>query len=148
MTKLSKILNIVLYVLLAITLVFSGLYYFGGEIEGQVHPTPVYTDLILNWGVILVFVTAILAIVFEIFQLITHPRSAIRSLISILALAVVVFVAYTLGDATPLSLPGYTGPDNVPAMLLLSDTFLYSMYFLFGIAIAAILYTELSRLFR
>lgn len=148
MTKLSKILNIVLYVLLAITLVFAGMFYFGGELEGQVHPTPVYTDTLLNWGIVLVFVTAAVSIVFEIFKLITNPKNAVRSLVSILALALVVFIAYALGDATPLNLPGYNGPDNVPSMLLLSDTFLYSMYFLFGIAIVAILYTELSRLFR
>ncbi|ASB49555.1 MULTISPECIES: hypothetical protein [Marinilabiliaceae] len=148
MTKLSKILNIVLYVLLAVTIALAGLFYFGGEIEGAAYKTPVYTESILNWAIALVIFAAAISIIAEIIALVLRPKSAIRSLISIVGLAIIVLVAYSLGDATALVLPGYDGPDNVPSMLMLADTFLYSMYFLFGIAIAAILYTEVSRLFR
>lgn len=148
MTKLSSILNIVLFALLAITLFFAGLFYFGGYVDGAAHPTPVYTESFLNWAKALFIGTAAVAIIFEIIFIIMRPKNAVRSLISILALAVVVFIAYSLGDGTPLKLTGYEGPDNVPSMLIMSDMFLYTMYFLFGIAIVSIAYSEISRLFR
>jgi len=44
-----------------------------------------------------------------------------------------------------MKLVGYTGPDNVPSMLIFSDTILYTMYFLFAAAILAILGTEIYR---
>jgi hypothetical protein len=148
MTKLSKILNIVLYAILAVTLVFAGLFYFGGEIEGATYYTPEYTESFLNWGVALVIGTAVITLLFEIIRLIINPKNAVRSLVSIALIALVVFIAYSLSDATLLSLPGYEGSDNVPSMLILSDTLLYTMYFLFGGAFIAIFYTEVSRMFR
>jgi hypothetical protein len=148
MTKLSKILSIVLFVLFAITGVFAALFYFGGEVEGAAHPTPNYTEAFLNWGIALVIGTAAIVLLSEIIKLVIYPKNAIRSLITIAGLGLMIFVAYSLGDATPLKLPGYEGADNVPSMLLMTDTFLYTMYFLFGLAIVSIVYTEISRLFR
>ena len=148
MTKLSKYLNFVLYVLLAITVVFAGLFYFGGEVEDAALPTPVYTESILNWGKILLIGAAAVTIIFEILNLIIHPQSAVKSLISIAILGIIVLVAYSMGDGTPLPLVGYKGPDNVPSMLILGDTFLYSVYFLLGGVFLAILYTEVSRIFK
>lgn len=148
MTKLSSILNIVLLSLLAITLFFAGLFYFGGYVEGTIYPTPIYTESFLNWAKALLIATASVAIVFEIIFILLRPKNAVRSVISLLGLAVVVFIAYSLGDGTPLNLVGYEGPDNVPSMLIMSDMFLYTMYFLFGIAIVSIAYSEISRLFR
>lgn len=148
MTKLSKILNIVLYLLLAITMVFAGLFFFGGEVPGETYQTPVYTESFLNWGKLLIYITAGVSLLFEGFHLIMNPRNAVRSLISMALLGVIVLVAYGLSDDTPLQLIGYTGADNVPSMLTMAGTMLYGTYLLFGIVIAAILYTELSRLFK
>ncbi len=148
MTKLSNVLSIVLYAILAITLVFAGLFYFGGEIAGTTYYTPAYTESFINWGVALVIGTTVITLLFEIVRLITNPKNAVRSLVSIALIALVVFIAYTLSDATILNLPGYEGSDNVPSMLMLSDTFLYTMYFLFGGAFLTIIYTEVSRMFR
>jgi hypothetical protein len=148
MTKLSKYLDIILYILLAITLVFAGLFYFGGEVENAAMTTPLYTESFLNWGKVLLVGAAVITLLFEIFNLIIHPQSAVRSIISIVLLGIIVLVSYSLGDGTPLNLIGYKGSDNVPSMLLLGDTFLYSIYILFGVAIFAILYTEVSRIFK
>ncbi len=148
MTKLSKILSIVLYVLLGVTLVMAGLFFFGGEVEGAAYPTPVYTETFLNWAKILVVSAAVIAILFEVVSLVLNPRNAVRTLLSIAALGIIALISYSLGDGTPMNLIGYKGTDNVPSMLVMSDTFLYSLYFLFGIALLVILYTELIRLFR
>jgi len=146
MTKLSKYLSYVLYLLLAVTLVFAGLFYFGGEVEDAGYP--LYTESFLNWGKVLLMIAAAVAILFEIVNLLLHPQAAIRSLISIALLGVIVVVAYSMGDGTPLQLVGYKGPDNVPSMLILGDTFLYSTYILIGGALVAILFTEVSRIFK
>jgi hypothetical protein len=71
-----------------------------------------------------------------------------RTLISIAILAVIAVISYSMGDGTPLQLVGYKGSDNVPSMLIMGDTFLYSMYILLGGALLAILYTEVSRIFK
>ena len=148
MTKLSKLLSIVLYAILAVTLVLVGLFFFGGEVEGATYHTPIYTETFLNWGIALVIGAAVITILFEVVRLVINPKNAARSLVSIALIALVVFIAYSLSDATILNLPGYNGSDNVPSMLVLSDTFLYTMYFLFGGAFLAIIYTEVSRMFR
>jgi hypothetical protein len=146
MTKLSKYLSYVLYLLLAVTLVFAGLFYFGGEVEDAGYP--LYTESFLNWGKVLLMIAAAVAILFEIANLLLHPQAAVRSLISIALLGVIVVIAYSMGDGTPLQLVGYKGPDNVPSMLILGDTFLYSTYILIGGALVAILFTEVSRIFK
>ncbi|RCW32690.1 hypothetical protein [Marinilabilia salmonicolor] len=146
MTKLSKYLSYGLYLLLAVTLVFAGLFYFGGEVEDAGYP--LYTESFLNWGKVLLMIAAAVAILFEIANLLLHPQAAIRSLISIALLGVIVVIAYSMGDGTPLQLVGYKGPDNVPSMLILGDTFLYSTYILIGGALVAILFTEVSRIFK
>lgn len=146
--KLSKYLNIVLYALLAATVVLAGFFYFGGEIEDATLTTPVYTETFLNWGIILLFGAAALSIIFEIVNLVLHPKQAIRSLISIGILGIIVLVSYSMGDGTPLELVGYKGSDNVPSMLILGDVFLYTTYILIGGVLLSILYTEVSRIFR
>ncbi|MCU4162662.1 hypothetical protein [Carboxylicivirga caseinilyticus] len=148
MTKLSKILNIVLYLLLAITLVFAAMFFFGGEVEGAAYTTPVYTNAFLNWGILLVFLTGGITLLAEVFNLVMHPKNAVRTLISMGLLLIVVLVSYALADTTPLDIIGYQGPDNVPSMLAMAGTMLYGMYILFGVAVIAILYSELSRLFK
>ncbi len=148
MTKLTKILNIVLYVLLAITLVFAGMFYFGGEEVGAALPTPIYTESFLNWGKLLTIVAAGVTLVFEVLNLIFHARNAVRTFISIGGLLVVTFIAYGLSDSTPMEIIGYNGPDNVPSMLSMAGTMLYGTYILFGVVVVAILYTELSRMFK
>ncbi|MGQ1890321.1 hypothetical protein ACT29H_07740 [Thermophagus sp. OGC60D27] len=148
MTKLSKYLSFVLFIILGITVVFAGLFFFGGEVEDAALPTPVYTESILNWGKILLIGAAAITIIFELVNLVINPQTAVKSLISIAVLGIVVLIAYSMGDGTPLPLLGYKGSDNVPSMLILGDTFLYSTYFLFGGALVAILYTEVSRIFK
>jgi hypothetical protein len=148
MTKISTYLSYVLYLLLAATLVYAGLFYFGGEVQDATLPTPLYTETFLNWGKILLVAAAAIAILFEIVNMILHPKAAIRSLVSIALLGVVVLVAYSMGDGTPLQMVGYKGSDNVPSMLILGDTFLYTTYILIGGALVSILFSEVSRIFK
>ena len=130
----KKILNLVTIVMFVITVVLLGLFMFGGEVPNQPYTTPVYTSTLLNWAYILCGIAIIAAIIFPVIRLFTRPKQAMKS-----------FIGYALADGTPIKLVGYTGPDNVPSMLIFSDTILYTMYFLFAAAILAILGTEIYR---
>ncbi len=144
----EKILKIATLVMFVITVVILGMFIFGGEVPDQLYYTPVYTASLLNWGYILFFLAVIAAIIFPIVRLFTRPKQAMKSLIGLIVLALVVLMAYVLADGTPMNIPGYTGTDNTPSMLVFSDTIIYTMYFLFGGAIIAIIATELLRKVR
>lgn len=148
MKKITKAATIVLYVLLLLGVIFTALMMFGGTVPGDTNETPVYTDAILrfSYGLILLGVGAI--IVFEIINLILHPASAKRALVSVGVMGAVIGISYALSDGTPLKILGYEGSDNVPSMLMLTDTGLYTFYILLGAVVLAIFGTELSRIFK
>lgn len=141
----KKILDLITIVMFAITVVLLGLFMFGGEVPNQPYPTPVYTSTFLNWAYILCGIAIIVAVIFPVIRLFTRPKQAMKSFIGLAGIAVVVLIGYSLADGTPLKLVGYTGSDNVPSMLIFSDTILYTMYFLFALAILAIVGTEIYR---
>ncbi len=141
----QKILNIVTIAMFVITVVLLGLFMFGGNLPNQQYTTPVYTSSLLNWGYILFGIAIIAALVFPIARLFTRPKQAMKSFLGLAVLIVIIVLAYAMSDGTPMKLVGYTGPDNVPSMLIFSDTILYTMYFLFAGAILAILGTEIYR---
>ena len=141
----KKILNIVTLVMFLITLVLLGLFIFGGKVPNQAYDTPVYTGALLNWAYILCGIAILAAVVFPIARLFTRPKQAMKSFIGLVGLVVIVLIAYAMADDTPLKLIGYNGPDNVPSRLLMSDTIIYTMYFLFAGAVLTILGTEIYK---
>ena len=141
----KSILNILLILMFVITLVVLGLFMFGGELPNQAYPTPVYTSALLNWAYILCGIAVLASIAFPIVRLFTRPKQAVKSLIGLVGVAIVIIAAYSMADGTPMDLKGYNGPDNVPSMLILSDTIIYTMYILFVGAVLAILGSEVYR---
>ncbi|SMO74516.1 hypothetical protein SAMN06265379_106121 [Saccharicrinis carchari] len=148
MTKLSKILSLVLYALLGVTVVLTIMYFTGGDVPGETFRTPVYTDTFLNWAKILVVATAAIVVLFELVNIVLNPKNAVRSLISAGVLIVIALVSYSMADDTALRLSGYEGADNVPSMLKMAGAFLYGTYILLGIVFVTILGTELSKIFK
>jgi hypothetical protein len=58
-------------------------------------------------------------------------------------------VAYMLGSDTPLNIIGYEGTDNKdPQVLRFVDMGLISMYFVLGLTVLTILYSEIARYFK
>lgn len=144
----EKILKIVTIVMFAITAVLLGMFIWGGQVPDQQYPTPVYTAALLNWAYVLSAVAIISAVIFPVVRLFTRPKQAMKSFIGLAVLVVIVLIAYAMADGTPMNIIGYSGPDNVPARLILTDTIIYTMYILFGAAIIAIVATELLRKVR
>lgn len=145
---IRKLLNILLIVLLVITFTILGMFIFGGDVPNQLYPTPVYTSLLLNWATALVIIAAVAALAFPIARLVTRPAQALKTLIPILLFAVIVLIAYFMADGTPMKIVGYSGADNVPNRLVLTDTVLKTMYMLFGLAVLSIFGSELYRKLR
>ena len=74
-----------------------------------------------------------------------NKKRAINSLLTLLVFAVLLIIAYVIGDGTPLNILGYEGPDNVPAMLKLTDMWIYSVYILMALTILAMLFSPLIK---
>jgi len=106
-------------------------------------------DIALVWAYVLAILTVIASIVFPLIHVLSNPKGLIR-LVAVLAGAVViVVVAYLLSQDTPIAITGYTGTGNTdPLTLKLIDTVLFITYMLFGLALASILYSVISRAFK
>jgi len=107
------------------------------------------TDIALVWAYVLVVLTVIASLVFPLLHVLSNPKGLIR-LVAVLAGAIVIVViSYLLSKDTPITITGYTGTGNSdPLTLKLIDTVLFITYMLFGLALASILYSVISRAFK
>ena len=149
MAKLSyKVSYYVLYAMFAIILVVLGLFYFGGDAQGDAVLMSVDSEM---WQPAqtdaLIYLTyALLAVaVIATSALKDNPGAALKSLIGLIVLIVVVVIAWTMGSDEPLTIPGYSGTDNVPFWLKITDMFLYSIYILFAGTVLAIIFSSIKK---
>lgn len=108
--------------------------------------------LILNLSLYLFVICGTLAIGFAIYKFVTdaidNPKSAIKPAITLVGVGVLVLISYSMAsDAIPEFL-GSQNFDVSPSESKWVETSLFGMYILFGIAIVALIYTELSRIWR
>ena len=131
--KYEKIIKWVLAVLFVVGTVFS-FYGFavGFEANGN---APVDNMLYCAYAFALV---TILAVVFGVVVIggINNPKSLLKLLLGLVAIAAVVAVAYVLAPGTPAV--GYLGEPVSDGTLKLVDTVLNLTYFLFGGALLAL----------
>ena len=147
----SRIIQIVLWVLMAVTIVFAGLFYFGQIKEGTAGTTleePVVTQSFLIWAGVLLGLTAGITLVFTVVNMIVNPKGIKGSIIGLVAAAVVILIAYLLADDTVLNIPHYDGKDNVPKTLKFVDTTLITAAILLCLAFLSILYSSISKVFK
>jgi len=143
---MTKILRILLIVLLAISALLALLFYAGGkDISGD----PAYTNIFILWAYVLTGIAVGFAVIFPIFQMITNPKNTKKSLLGILALVVVVGIAYVLSSTQQL---GITNVDlvqyDVPSTLKYAGTMIHTVYVLAILAIVTMLYTEVAKIFK
>ena len=145
-----KRIPILLYILLGITLVIAFLFYFGGEIDPtDERPEPIYTDALLYWIYTILALCIIVTTIFTIrkflIRLKNSPRKAIRFILMPIILAVVMTIAWSLGDGTPLQIVRYEGKENIYFWLKVTDMFLYTIYFLLGMGILSVIYYNIKK---
>jgi len=158
MSKLTyKASYYALYAMFAIILIVLGLFFLGGDAAGDaviagVDPEmwqPAQTDTLLYLMYALLGVAIAATLIGALFQfgvsLKDNPASAVRSLFGLVLLVVVLVVAWSMGDGTPMQIPGYSGTDNVPFWLKLTDMFLYSIYILLFVTIVAIIVSGIKK---
>ena len=152
---MNKILRIALIVLFSISALIILIYYAGGKetIElaaaGKIETYPKFTDILLVWSYILTGIAVGLTIIFPVIQMIAHPKNAKKGLMGIVALGVIIAIAYFLASGEVL---GITNPElvkyDVPSTLKFAGMMLNSVYVLAIIAIASMAYSEVSKIFK
>jgi len=152
MSNLSgKILQILTWVLMAVTVVYAIIFYFGNvipETAGTRLEEPTITQSFLVWAYILFFLTAGITVVFSLINFVVNPKGAKKSLVALVAGAVIILIAFLLSDDTVLNMPFYDGKDNVPSTLKFVDTVLFTSYILVGLAFLSIIWSAISRAFK
>jgi hypothetical protein len=149
--RVAKISQYFLWALMAISLVFVGIFFFGGFVEGTEGTSlaePLITETILRWAYVLLIITLATAVVFQLIFMVANLRALKRTGIIIGIAALLIFGSYQLADDTVLNLIQYTGPDNVPSTLKFVGTSIIFTYILGILAIVAILYSSIANLFK
>ena len=137
--KIQRASGLVLTVMLVISLVIFGLFFWGGEtpmdqrvVADPSLSEPLYTDAILYWNYVLFVLGVIAMLVGALYKFgstfVDSPKAALKSLVGLIALVLVLVITWAIGDSTPLVMPGYEGTENVPFWLKISDMFLYTIY--------------------
>jgi hypothetical protein len=147
----SKILKILTWVLMAVTIVFAVIFYLGNIVpgtEGTRIEEPTITQSFLVWAYILFLLTAGVTLFFSIVNFVVNPKGAKKSLVGLVAAIAIIVISYLLSDDTLLNMPFYDGKDNVPGTLKFVDTTLFTAYILVGIAFLSILWSSISRVFK
>ena len=143
---MSKILRIVLIVLMALSALACLLFYVGGE---DINGDPVFTNLYIVWAYALAGLAVGFTVIFPIIQMITNPKNAKKSLVGVLALGAVILVSYIVSSGDLL---GIIDPEliefDTPNTLKYAGTMLYTNYLLAGLAIVAMAYSEISKVFK
>lgn len=103
----------------------------------------VSSALYLTYAMMAVSVGA--ALLFGLFQFLTNIKNNISVLIALVFFAVLLLIAYNIGDSTVL--PNYV-EGTTPADALWADVGLYFTYVLGGIAVVAAIGGELYRLVK
>ena len=158
MSKLTyKASYYALYAMFAIILIVMALFFFGGNATGDAviagvdpemwQPAQTVSLLYLMYALFGLAVAAtVLGAIFQFgAALKDNPANAIKSLLGLVLLAVVLIVAWAMGDGTPMQIPGYSGTDNVPFWLKLTDMFLYSIYILLFVTVVAIIVSGIKK---
>lgn len=107
------------------------------------------TDIALIWAYLLVLLALLSAIVFPMIAVFSNTKALIRLALVLAGTAVIVVISYLLSDATPMEIIGYTGTGNSdPGTLKMIDTVLFVTYMFFGLALASILWSIVSKAFK
>ena len=151
-TKIRKMSSWTLLIVSIISLVVLGMFYAGGVVDPSVEmKEPIYTGLSINWTSVLFFVTIISTILFAVWQFITllqtNAKSAITSLIVVVVFAAILFITYSMGDATPLGgMNADSQKYNIPLWLKVTDMWIMSTAVLMILIIAAVVWGSVKRM--
>lgn len=108
---LKNLSRIVLYVLCAITIAITLLFFLGGDVDPNAdYVEPVYTNAMINLMYACFFLTAFLAVVSALWQFViklqSNKGSAIKTIVSIALTVVVLLIGYFTSSGESITLLG------------------------------------------
>ncbi len=151
-TKIRKISSWTFLATIIGSLVVIALFLLGGQVASDQKiiadlSQPAFTDLMLYWAYALLAITIVVLVLFAIIGFVQNlklnRKGAISSLLTLVALAALLGITYSIGSGELLHIPGYEGADNNPTTLKMTDMWIYSMYIMLVISIVAIVVTPL-----
>lgn len=143
-TKIRKISSWTLLMTSIISLIVLGMFYAGGIVDPNVEmKEPVYTGLLINWMYVMFGLALVSTVIFAAWQMLdmfkTDAKSALMTLGVLVVFAVVLFITYTIGDATPLDgLNTDSQKYNIPLWLKVTDMWISTSGILIVLIIAAV----------
>ena len=93
-----------------------------------------------------IYIAAGIALLFGLLHFVTNIKDNKKGLIGIVAFIVVIIIARTLAKGQDTTADLLQKADE--GQILMTDTGLYMLYFLMGIAVLSILFAEVSRLLK
>lgn len=134
--SISKIISILLYVLMGIGALLGVLFYSGVVTE----------TALMYYCYILLTIAILAAVVFAVVGLVSNPKGARGALIGIVALVIVIGIAYAVaGDEM---LPKYEAFIDSPSESKWISAGLISFYILGGLAILATVFSSINRVIK
>ena len=108
---LKNLSRIVLYVLCAITIVITLLFFLGGDVAPNAdYVEPVYTNAMINLMYACFFLTALMAVASALWQFVvklqSNKASAIKTIVSIALTVLVLLIGYFTSSGESITLLG------------------------------------------
>ncbi len=145
--NIAKITKILLWVLIALSAFFALMLFLNTN-----ETDTIWVDNALTYAEIILVVSicaAVLSVLYIfIMKLKARPKKALISIIPIVILIMIVLFAYASSSDQVLTMPTYEGPDNVPETVKKTGAGIIVMYALIGLAIASIVFVEISKLLK
>ena len=155
---LSRISNIVALVLLAVSVVIVLAMYIGPNADtitnagGDVMNVPAATDTLIYWCYALLIATVVAVVGFAAYKfisnLIINPKGGIKTIVTLVAFAILIIVAWNLGSPEKLPIIGYEGTENEGFWAQFTDMVIYVCYKLFVLVFLAIIGNRLYTKFK
>ena len=155
---LSRISNIVALVLLAVSVVIVLAMYVGPNADtitnagGDVMNVPAATDTLIYWCYALLIATVVAVVGFAAYKfisnLIINPKGGIKTIVTLVAFAILIIVAWNLGSPEKLPIIGYEGSENEGFWAQFTDMVIYVCYTLFVLVFLAIIGNRLYTKFK
>jgi len=146
--KLIELLvKIFSWTLMGVSVIVALVYFFrisGAEVDQEIAIAEPY----ILWALILLGLTAFLAILFPIINIVLNPKNAVKALLGLITLGVVFLIGYLGSDTTPI-VSAVSNPDfSDPAVLRFADTGIIATYILLGVAILSLIFTGIRSLIK
>ena len=134
---LSKVVQWFLYAMLGISALFGALFY--ADIISE--------NLLLNWGYILLGVTILFTLIAAVSNMLLNPKGSLKILLILAIMVVVAIVSYFL-STNEFTEAQLAEMDITETTSKLVGAGLFFTYFLAAVAILAIIYSAVSRMFK